>query len=177
MPFCVYSITGQIITSPLSKVVVVIWCFAVLVLVQSYTANLSSMLTAKRLRPSVTGLEQLVSNGDNIGYQEGTFVHSFLINKGAKDDKLRTFTNQTEYAEALRKGSKKGGVSAIVDEIPYLSYFLSDKNNKEFEMGECLYKTPGLAFVSSLLLHLSVYILCSIVWMLGPRQRKADQPN
>ncbi|PUZ61855.1 hypothetical protein GQ55_4G311300 [Panicum hallii var. hallii] len=138
---------GQIIRSPLSKVVVVIWCFAVLVLVQSYTANLSSMLTAKRLRPSVTGLDQLVSNGDNIGYQEGAFVRSFLRNKGAKDDKLRTFKNQTGFAEALRKGSKKDGVSAIVDEIPYLSYFLSDKNNKEFEMGERLYKTPGLAFV------------------------------
>ncbi|RLN11659.1 hypothetical protein C2845_PM09G05290 [Panicum miliaceum] len=51
---------GQIIRSPLSKVVVVIWCFAVLVLVQSYTANLSSILTAKRLRPLVTGLDQMV---------------------------------------------------------------------------------------------------------------------
>ncbi|RLN12415.1 hypothetical protein C2845_PM09G05310 [Panicum miliaceum] len=147
----------HMIRSPLSKVVVVIWCFAVLVLVQSYTANLSSMLTAKRLRPSVTGLDQLVSNGDNIGYQEGAFVQSFLRNKGAKADKLRTFKNQTEYAEALRKGSEKGGASAIVDEIPYLSYFLSDKNNKEFEMGERLYKTPGLAFASSLLLHFSTF--------------------
>ncbi|OEL23846.1 Glutamate receptor 2.6 [Dichanthelium oligosanthes] len=167
---------GQIIRSPLSKVVVVIWCFAVLLLVQSYTANLSSMLTAKRLRPSVTGLDQLVSNGDYIGYQEGAFVHSFLRNKGAKEENLRTFKNQTEYAEALRKGSKNGGVSAIVDEIPYLSYFLSDKNNKEFEMGERLYKTPGLGFVSSLL-----YILCSIVlllvlWTHG-KEIEADQTS
>uniref|UniRef100_A0A0Q3V9E5 Ionotropic glutamate receptor C-terminal domain-containing protein n=1 Tax=Setaria italica TaxID=4555 RepID=A0A0Q3V9E5_SETIT len=138
---------GQMIRSPLSKVVVVIWCFAVLVLVQSYTANLSSMLTAKRLRPSVTGLDQLVSNGDYIRYQDGAFVHFFLISKGPKADRLRAFKNPTEYAEALRKGSKNDGVSAIVDEIPYLSYFLSDKNNKEFEMGERLYKTPGLGFV------------------------------
>ncbi|CAN6164802.1 unnamed protein product [Urochloa humidicola] len=154
---------GQIIRSPLSKVALVIWCFAVLVLVQSYTANLSSMLTAKRLRPSVTGLDQLIRNGDYIGYQEGAFVQSFLRNKGANEHKLVPFKNQLEYAEALRKGSKNGGVSAIVDEIPYLSYFLSDKSNKEFEMGERLYKTPGLGFVfprgSPLVHNLSVAIL------------------
>ncbi|CAL5044116.1 unnamed protein product [Urochloa decumbens] len=154
---------GQIIRSSLSKVAVVIWCFAVLVLVQSYTANLSSMLTAKRLQPSVTGLDQLVRNGDSIGYQEGAFVRSFLRNKGVKENKLKAFKNQTEYAEALRKGSKNGGVSAIVDEIPYLSYFLSDQSNKEFEMGERLYKTPGLGFVfprgSPLVHNLSVAIL------------------
>ncbi|CAN6202247.1 unnamed protein product [Urochloa humidicola] len=121
------------------------------------------MLTAKRLRPSVTGLDQLVRNGDSIGYQEGAFVQSFLRNKGAKKHKLIPFKNQTQYAEALRKGSKNGGVSAIVDEIPYLSYFLSDKSNKEFEMGERLYKTPGLGFVfprgSPLVHNLSVAIL------------------
>ncbi|CAL5051503.1 unnamed protein product [Urochloa decumbens] len=154
---------GQIIRNSLSKVAVVIWCFAVLVLVQSYTANLSSMLTAKRLRPSVTGLDQLVRNVDSIGYQEGAFVQSFLRNKGVKENKLKAFKNQTEYAEALRKGSKNGGVSAIVDEIPYLSYFLSDKSNKEFEMGERLYKTPGLGFVfprgSPLVHNLTVAIL------------------
>nr|TKW19780.1 hypothetical protein SEVIR_4G042200v2 [Setaria viridis] len=182
---------SQMIRSPLSKVVVVIWCFAVLVLVQSYTANLSSMLTAKRLRPSVTGLDQLVSNGDYIRYQDGAFVHFFLISKGPKADRLRAFKNQTEYAEALRKGSKNDGVSAIVDEIPYLSYFLSDKNNKEFEMGERLYKTPGLGFVfprgSPRMYDLSVAILnltggnesarIEQEWLGSPAQLKGDSSS
>jgi hypothetical protein len=149
--FLCYCATGQIIRRPLSKVVVVIWCFVVLVLVQSYTANLSSILTAKRLRASVTGLDQLVRNGDYIGHQDGAFVRSFLIKQGAKEEKLRHYSNQAQYAEALRKGSRNGGVSAIADEIPYLSYFFSDgNNNKEFEIGEPLCKTPGLGFVSSL---------------------------
>ncbi|XP_072149244.1 glutamate receptor 2.8-like [Setaria viridis] len=186
-----YAPSGQMIRSPLSKVVVVIWCFAVLVLVQSYTANLSSMLTAKRLRPSVTGLDQLVSNGDYIRYQDGAFVHFFLISKGPKADRLRAFKNQTEYAEALRKGSKNDGVSAIVDEIPYLSYFLSDKNNKEFEMGERLYKTPGLGFVfprgSPRMYDLSVAILnltggnesarIEQEWLGSPAQLKGDSSS
>ncbi|XBH98198.1 hypothetical protein VPH35_127746 [Triticum aestivum] len=126
---------GQIIRRPLSKIVVVIWCFVVLVIVQSYTASLSSILTAKRLRPSVTDLEQ-----------------------------LKDYPNKEEYAKALRKGSKNGGVSAIVDEIPYITSFLSDpKYINEFQMVNRIYKTPGLGFVfpqKSLLVHdLSVAIL------------------
>ncbi|KAF7107300.1 hypothetical protein CFC21_107945 [Triticum aestivum] len=155
---------GQIIRSPLSKIVVVIWCFVVLVIVQSYTASLSSILTAKRLRPSVTDLEQLRSNGDYIGYQSGSFVQSVLKKRGFNVNRLNAYTNKTEYAEALRKGSKNGGVSAIVDEIPYITSFLSDpKYHNEFQMVNRIYKTPGLGFVfpkeSQLVHDLSVAIL------------------
>ncbi|GJN29426.1 hypothetical protein PR202_gb17652 [Eleusine coracana subsp. coracana] len=153
-----------IIRSSLSKIVLVVWCFAVLVLVQSYTANLSSMLTAKRLRPLVTDLNQLVQNGDRIGYQEKTFTLSFLQKQGVPEKQLQSLGDQTEYADALRKGSKNGGVSAIVDEIPYLTYFLLDpKYNKEFEMVNRIYRTPGLGFVfplgSPLVQNLSIAIL------------------
>jgi ABC-type amino acid transport substrate-binding protein len=138
----------QIIRSPLSKVVVVIWCFAVLVVVQSYTANLSSMLTAKRLRPLVTDLNQLLHNGDNVGYQGGGFTRAFLIKQGYPVNRIKAYNTQAEYAEALRKGSKNGGVSAILDEVPYLTYFLSNPQYKmEFQMVNRMYKTLGLGFV------------------------------
>ncbi|WVZ82201.1 hypothetical protein U9M48_029489 [Paspalum notatum var. saurae] len=154
---------GQIIRSPLSKIVVVMWCFAVLVLVQSYTANLSSMLTVKGLRPSVTSLDQLKRNNSYIGYQEGTFVRSYLLNRGVKRDRLISYGSQTEYAEALKNGS----VSAIADETPYLAYFLTEEGNKDqFEMGECLSDTPGFAFVfprNSLLVHNFSMAILSII--------------
>ncbi|KAK8569955.1 hypothetical protein V6N13_002663 [Hibiscus sabdariffa] len=35
------------------------------------------------------------------------------------------FPSPEEYADALRKGSKNGGVSAIIDEMPYLKVFLA----------------------------------------------------
>ncbi|BAS96561.1 Os06g0190700 [Oryza sativa Japonica Group] len=138
---------GHIIKSPLSKIVVVIWCFVVLVLVQSYTASLSSILTAKKLRPSETDLEQILFDGDYVGYQRGSFVESFLIKQGFSKRRLRPYTKKQEYAEALRKGSMNGGVSAIVDEIPYLTSFLSDRRyEKEFQMLSRIYKTPGFGF-------------------------------
>uniref|UniRef100_A0A0D9WMS4 Ionotropic glutamate receptor C-terminal domain-containing protein n=1 Tax=Leersia perrieri TaxID=77586 RepID=A0A0D9WMS4_9ORYZ len=138
---------GQIIRSPLSKIVVVIWCFVVLILVQSYTASLSSMLTAKRLRPSVTSLDQLLLNGDYVGYQNGSFVGSLLKKRGFLPSRLRPYGTPREYADALRNGSMNGGVSAIVDEIPYLTSFLSNPHyQKEFQMVNRFYRTPGFGF-------------------------------
>ncbi|XBH98178.1 hypothetical protein VPH35_127728 [Triticum aestivum] len=143
--------------SPLSKIVVVIWCFVVLVLVQSYTASLSSILTMKRLRPSVTDFEMLQKSGDFVGYQDESFVRSFLINHTINENRLRNYTTKEQYAEALKKGSKNGGVSSIVDEIPYLTSFLSESQYKnDFRMLGCIYKTPrfGFAFrLDSALVH------------------------
>nr|XP_020159408.1 glutamate receptor 2.5-like [Aegilops tauschii subsp. strangulata] len=146
--FCTLTFShGQSIRSPLTRIVVVIWCFVVLILVQSYTASLSSILTAKRLRPKVTNLDQLRHNGHFVGYQDDSFVRSFLINRNISESKLRNYTRKEEYADALRKGSKNGGVSAIVDEIPYLTSFLSDNRYKnDFKMLGCKYKTPGFGF-------------------------------
>ena len=121
----------------------------VLVIEPSATASLSSNLTAKRRRPSVTDLEQLRSNGDYIGYPSGSFVYSVLKKHGFTENRLKAYAMEEEYANALRKGSKNGGVAAIVDEIPYLTSFLSDRQYKnDFKMLGCIYKTPGFGFVS-----------------------------
>ncbi|KAM0891844.1 hypothetical protein ACQ4PT_026135 [Festuca glaucescens] len=101
---------GQSIRSPLSKIVIVIWC------------------------------------------------HKFI------ESRLRNYTTKEEYAEALKLGSKNGGVLAIVDEIPYLTSFLSDRHYKnDFMMLGCIYKTPGFGFAfhlgSPLLHNLSIAIL------------------
>ncbi|KAF7094200.1 hypothetical protein CFC21_096529 [Triticum aestivum] len=155
---------GPIIKSPLSKIVVVVWCFVVLILVQSYTASLSSILTAKRLRPLMTDLDQLRSSGDFVGYQDDSFVRSFLVNHNFSESRLRNYTTKEEYATALKMGSKNGGVSAITDEIPYLTSFLSDRRyENDFRMLGSIYKTSGFGFAfhlgSPLVHNLSTAIL------------------
>ena len=142
--------TAHIIRSPLSKIVVVIWCFLVLVLVQSYTASFSSILTTERLRPTVTSLDQLLYSGDYVGYQYNSFVYSMLRDRGFSKHRLIPYSREDEYADALRKGSMNGGVSAIVDEVPYLTSFLSSDSRyqNEFQIVGHIYKTPGLGFVS-----------------------------
>jgi len=121
----------------------------VLVLVQSYTASLSSLLTADRLQPSVKDLNQLLKAGDSVGYQKGSFVLSLLRHRNFPAENLTAYSSADEYAKALRNGSKNGGVSAIVDEVPYLKAFLTDpKYKEEFEIQDQIFRTPGFGFVS-----------------------------
>ncbi|KAM3208313.1 hypothetical protein ACQJBY_063154 [Aegilops geniculata] len=151
---------GHTIRSPLSKIVVVIWCFAVLVLSQSYAASLSSILTTKSLRPFL-----YFGSDDFVGYQDGSFVRSLLLNHSIRESRLISYRTKEEYADALRKGSKNGGVSVIVDEIPYLTSFLSDDRyeNNFVMLGSIIYETPGLGFAfplgSPLVHNLNIAIL------------------
>ncbi|KAM7480993.1 hypothetical protein LguiB_005576 [Lonicera macranthoides] len=48
------------VVSNLSRLVVIIWCFVVLILTQSYTASLTSTLTVKQLEPTFTSVEELI---------------------------------------------------------------------------------------------------------------------
>ncbi|KAL6606034.1 hypothetical protein ACP70R_041687 [Stipagrostis hirtigluma subsp. patula] len=136
----------QIIEKLQSKVVVVIWCFVVLVLVQSYTASLSSLLTAQRLQPSVSDPRLLLRNGDFVGYQNGSFVHAMLRRLQFDERKIKVLSTLEEYAKALRTGSQHGGVSAIFDETPYLNSFLT-QYGKEFQIVGPMDRTDGFGFV------------------------------
>ncbi|PPD81281.1 hypothetical protein GOBAR_DD21786 [Gossypium barbadense] len=60
--------------SNLTRMVVVVWLFVVLVLNSSYTASLTSMLTVKRLGPNVTESELLKRANLKIGCDGDSFV-------------------------------------------------------------------------------------------------------
>ncbi|KAJ3696124.1 hypothetical protein LUZ60_001501 [Juncus effusus] len=132
--------------SNLSRFVVIIWVFVVLILTSSYTASLTSMLTVQQLTPTVTDINQLIKNGDYVGYQDGSFVKGLLINLGLHENKLKNYSTTDEYVDALSKGSAYGGVAAIFDEIPCLKVFLS-QHCDQYTMTGPTYKTDGFAFV------------------------------
>ncbi|KAI5344578.1 hypothetical protein L3X38_012455 [Prunus dulcis] len=99
----------------LAKFVVIIWVFSVLILTSSYTATLTSIMTVNQI--------QLHSRGDYIGYQSGSFTPGLVKNLNFKG--LNPYNLVEEYALALSRGSKHGGVSSIVDELPYMKIFLA----------------------------------------------------
>jgi hypothetical protein len=55
--------------SNLSRFVVIIWVFVVLILTSSYTASLTSMLTVQKLQPAVTDVRELQRTGAFVEYQ------------------------------------------------------------------------------------------------------------
>ncbi|KAI3678653.1 hypothetical protein L6452_37954 [Arctium lappa] len=110
---------GEKLQSNLSRFVVSVWMFVVLVLTSSYIATLSSLLTVEQI--------QLASRGNSIGYYPSSSpIYGFMVRNTDFDvTRMKPYSTAEEYADALSRGSKKGGVDAIVDEIPYIKEFLT----------------------------------------------------
>ncbi|KAM5554267.1 glutamate receptor 1.4-like [Rosa sericea] len=123
---CVFSEREKLLNN-LAKFVTIVWVFVVLILTSSYTATLASMLTVKGIN--------LNSRGNNI---------ADLVIFGGPKPKL--YYTVEQFADALSRGSKHGGVSAIIKEIPYLKIFLA-KYPADYSMIKPNLTTNGFGFV------------------------------
>ncbi|KAL3509705.1 hypothetical protein ACH5RR_029106 [Cinchona calisaya] len=116
--------------SPLSRMVMVVWLFLLMVITSSYTASLTSILTVQQLSSPITGIDSLIASDWSIGYQVGSFAYSYLSdNLQIQRSRLVALGSPEEYEKALRQGPKNGGVAAIVDELPYIELFLSKRTD------------------------------------------------
>lgn len=79
----------------------------------------------QKLQPTVTDISDLLKNGEYVGYQDGSFVRELLISKRVDPSILRNLSYIEDFDEALTKGSKNGGVSAVVDELPCIKLLLA----------------------------------------------------
>ncbi|KAK4852104.1 hypothetical protein QYF36_021143 [Acer negundo] len=125
--------------SNLSRFVVIVWLFIVLILTSSYTATLTSLMTVQHI--------ELNTKDNYIGYQGGSFVTKGVIINNFKNSNLQQVKSPEEYANALSRGSKKGGVSAIIDEVPYLKIFLAKYSKDYSTIGPMSLTTNGFGFV------------------------------
>ncbi|KAK1556679.1 hypothetical protein Q3G72_010032 [Acer saccharum] len=110
------------IYSNLTRVVVVVWLFVVLILISSYAASLSSMLTVKRLKPSVTDIEWLKRNNLKVGCDGDSFVREYLENVlGFKSDNILNVSSEYNYQEEF----KNNIIAAAFLEVPYEKVFIT----------------------------------------------------
>ncbi|RWR91368.1 glutamate receptor 2.5-like protein isoform X1 [Cinnamomum micranthum f. kanehirae] len=128
-----------------TRLLAVVWTFGVLVLVTSYAAKLKSTITSDEDQATVSGIEQLIMNGDYVGYQKGSFVFDLLKHMGFQEEKLKAYSSKEEYAIALSRGSCCNGVSAIIDEIPYIKVFLA-KYGDRYTMAGPTFRHGGFGF-------------------------------
>ncbi|KAJ4888070.1 Glutamate receptor 1.3 [Raphanus sativus] len=78
----------------LSRFVVTVWVFAVLILTTSYTATLTSMMTVQQIRFN--------SNKDFIGHLSGSLIaNASLASTNINATNVRGLNNSTDYAKAL----------------------------------------------------------------------------
>jgi ionotropic glutamate receptor len=137
---------GEETVSSLGRFVVIMWLLVVLIITQSYTASLTSILTVQQLSTGIQGINDLLASNDPIGYQQGSFAGSYMIKElCVKASRLRELPID-EYADSLQRGPSNGGVAAIVDELPYVELFLS--SNCQFMMVGQEFTKSGWGFVS-----------------------------
>jgi ionotropic glutamate receptor len=145
------------VVSNLARFVVIIWVFVVLILTQSYTASLASLLTVQQLQPTLTDVNQLIKSGEYVDYQEGSYVLGILKQMNFNETKLKAYKSTEECDELLLRGSANGGIAAAIDDIPCMKLFLRQYCSKYTMVGS-IYVTNGLGFVSSLCLCLCLSI-------------------
>ena len=143
-------LTEERIVSNLARIVMIIWFFVVLILTQSYTASLASMLTVQQLNPTITDINELIKKGEPVGCQNDSFVCEFLFESMKFDEsKLVKYESPEELDELFSNKSSKGGIAAAFDEIPYMKIFLAKYCSKYTAVGPT-YKFDGFGFVSVL---------------------------
>ncbi|CAD6219183.1 unnamed protein product [Miscanthus lutarioriparius] len=132
--------------SNLSRFVVVVWVFVVLILQSSYTASLTSMLTVPQLQPAIGDFASLWRGTDKVGIMNNSFMWAAMNKSGFPQSRLERYQATQSFHEALLNCT----IGAIVDETPYLRLFLKSYCDNFTETAQSN-KTGGFGFVSALL--------------------------
>ncbi|KAJ0599351.1 putative solute-binding protein family 3/ domain of MltF [Helianthus annuus] len=119
-----------------TKVVLVMWLCMIFIVLQIFTATLSSWLTLDQLRPRVP------SDHEKIGYQGGSFIKDLIIQKYKCSGKhLQALNSYREFKNALDNGS----VDGIVDHLYYIDLFLAKYPSEYTKVGP-IHQEAGIAF-------------------------------
>ncbi|XP_057530603.1 glutamate receptor 2.5-like isoform X2 [Amaranthus tricolor] len=99
-----------------------------------WRTSFTSLMRAQRQRTPIRTLDELIRNRAKIGNQKGSFVPRLLIKRGFSEDQIMIYDTEQQIVDMLSKGIDQGGVSAIIDETPYLKVFLSKNCNKGYTL-------------------------------------------
>ncbi|PPD66137.1 hypothetical protein GOBAR_DD36987 [Gossypium barbadense] len=128
------------LSSNLSRSVVVLWVFVLFILGSNYTATLTSMMTVQQIEFN-TG-KSIVGRGAGPVAQ-GAIGNPNFPNSHSKSIRL---TSLEEYVKALSEGSKNGGVSAIIEEMPYINVMVEKYPTRYSKVGHVMPTTNGFGF-------------------------------
>ncbi|KAL2472699.1 Glutamate receptor 3.2 [Forsythia ovata] len=135
-------LTGEKLHSNLSRIATIVWLFVAIILTQSYTASLTSMLTVQRLEPNIKNIEILKSTNAFIGYSQRSFVQDYLEKVlGFHPNNLQKISSTQECAEAFRSGK----IEVAFLEAPEAKVFVA-QHCKTFTIAGPRYQVGGYGF-------------------------------
>ncbi|CAM8884804.1 unnamed protein product [Rhodiola kirilowii] len=137
-----FSLHGGKLHSNLSRVTMVVWLFVALVVTQSYTASLTSSLTAEKINGHKLDIQELKINKEKVGCSANSFVGSYLQVLGFPEENILKVSRADEYPQLLKNGTIKAAFLIS----PYVKIFLAKYCNKGFTTAEPTYKIGGFGF-------------------------------
>ncbi|XP_011010292.1 PREDICTED: glutamate receptor 2.8-like [Populus euphratica] len=137
-----FSLHGGKMHSNLSRMSMVVWLFVALVITETYTANLSSMLTVQKLDGAAPNVEALLNSNAVVGYCTGSYLQNYLVDVlRFKTQNIRNYTTQEAYAQAF----KNKEIAAVFLEVPLAKLFLAKYCRRFVSVGPT-YKVGGFGF-------------------------------
>ncbi|KAF9683638.1 hypothetical protein SADUNF_Sadunf04G0034700 [Salix dunnii] len=131
------------IYSNLTRVVLVVWLFVVLILNSSYTASLTSVLTVRRQQPNVNVIEWLKTKRLTVGCDGDSFVRNYMQSVlGFEPENIKNVSHEYNYEEEFESGN----ISAAFLELPYQKVFISH-HCKRYRATTPTNRFGGLGFV------------------------------
>ena len=134
---CAHNISGEHLRNKWSMFIAAVSLFVLFILSSSYTATLASMMTVQHIE----------LNSKRIYFAQARANITEGISNLNFENNIRPFHTAEDFANGLSKGIKNGGVSAIIDEIPYIKLFLAEYS-ADYSLIKSLSTTNGFAFVS-----------------------------
>lgn len=81
----------------------VVWLFMALVITQTYTANLASLLTVSQLEPTVVDVASLQNSNAMVGCSGVSYIWKYLQEVlHFHPNNIKNFSSGDQYAPALR---------------------------------------------------------------------------
>ncbi|XP_030460245.1 glutamate receptor 2.9-like [Syzygium oleosum] len=106
-----------------TRIVLVIWFFVALILTQSYTAGLTSLLTLQELKPTVTTMEWLRISKARVGCDPDAFICDYLTHTlNFSKEAIVGISNTSSYGDEFRRGN----IAALFLEYPYERAFFTE---------------------------------------------------
>ncbi|XP_021834690.1 glutamate receptor 2.8-like [Prunus avium] len=137
-----FSMNGNKLNSNLSRITMVVWLFMALVITQTYTAKLTSLLTLPQLEPTVVDVFALQNSNAMVGCAGASYISKYLEKVlHFRHNNIKNFSRGDEYAPALRTRE----VAALFLDLPLAKVFLAE-NCKSFTMTGPTYKVGGFGF-------------------------------
>ncbi|CAL1374175.1 unnamed protein product [Linum trigynum] len=140
-----FTFQGLKLHSNLSRMALVVWLFMALAITQTYTANLSSILTVPKLEPAIDNVESIQMSRANIGYLKVTYVAKYLeevLHFSPK--KVKEYTSPEDSMRDLHEGV----IAAVFMERPWAKILLA-RYCTGFTIAKQSFKVGGFGFAFS----------------------------